>query len=271
MFYFGGELMQRPLTFLAVLTLALAARAATAAPLLAVDINDRTAGDPSAADPANTAPGFEAWSIDTGTTGSATTATRTLASGYTVTFDVFDDHDPNDGGSAGDNPGAFDDRDRVVPATAPNFNQLYDDFIFVGGSAGPTGGLDLRISGGALLPNKPYRVSIYSYDGIDANMGSATPNRTAAWLDGNNADAPVLVTNFTVNIPPATDDQYKFTGVAMTDAAGQLFLKGRRTTAADVSVYVNGVEVNNIPEPGALGLAASGLVVIVARRKQKTT
>jgi hypothetical protein len=246
-----------------MLCLALSPAAASAAPLLAVDINDRTVGDPTATDPGNTAPGFEAWSIDTGTTGSATTATRTLASGYTVKFDVFDDHDPNDGGSAGDNPGAFDDRDRVVPTTAPNLNQLYDDFIFAGGSAGPAGGLDLHISGGALQANTAYLVSIYSYDGIDANMGSATPVRTAAWLDGNNADAPVLITNFTVNLPPLTDDQYKFTGVAVTDATGQLFLKGRRTTTGDVSVYVNGIEVNAIPEPAALALAMiSGLFTV---------
>jgi hypothetical protein len=250
-----------------MLCLALFPAAASAAPLLAVDINDRTVGDPTATDPGNTAPGFEAWSIDTGTTGSATTATRTLASGYTVKFDVFDDHDPNDGGAAGDNPGAFDDRDRVVPTTAPTTNQLYDDFIFAGASAGPAGGLDLHISGGALQPNTAYRVSIYSYDGIDATMGSATPVRTAAWLDGNNADAPVLVTNFTVNLPPLTDDQYKFTGVATTDASGQLFLKGRRTTTGDLSVYVNGIEVNSIPEPASLALVlVSGLFTIGGAR-----
>ncbi len=234
------------------------------AALLAVDINDRTVADSLV----NTPAGFESWVINTGTTGSATTATQTLASGYTLSFDIFDDHDPNDGGAAGDSPGAFDDRDRVVPTTSPTLDQLYDDFIFAGGSAGPTGGLDMTIGGGALLPNTSYRVSIYSYDGIDANMASATPVRTADWLDGNNSDALVLSTNFTINMPPTTDNQYKFTGVAMTDASGILLLKGRRTTAADVSVYVNGVEVDAIPEPSSIALlfVAFGLLPLRKRR-----
>jgi hypothetical protein len=161
----------------------------------------------------------------------------------------------------------MDDRDRVVPTTAPTLNQLYDDFIFVGGSAGLTGGIDIRISGGALTPNTPYFVSIYSYDGIDANMQSATQLRTAAYFDGNNSDAPVLTTAFTINMPPTTDSQYKFTGVALTDAAGQLFLKGRRTTAGDVSVYINGIEVSGIPEPSSWALVClAGLWAGGARR-----
>jgi hypothetical protein len=249
----------------AVIVVGLCARGSSlVAALFAADINDRTVAD----SPTNTPAGFESWVIDTGTTGSATTATQTLASGYTLKFEIFDDHDPNDGGAAGDNPGAFDDRDRVVPTTSPTLDQLYDDFIFAGGSAGPTGGLDMTISGGALLPNTQYLVSIYSYDGIDANMSSATPVRTANWLDGNNSDAFVLATNFTIATPPTTDDQYKFSGMAMTDASGTLFLKGRRTTAGDVSVYVNGVEVAAVPEPmsSALGLTVVVLFPSLRRR-----
>ena len=238
---------------------------ASAAPILAFDINDRTEGE-TASDPSiNTAPGFSPYTISSGTNSTG------VVDGYTVNFDVFDDHDPvNDGGSTTtDSPGAFDDRDRVVPTTAPTLNQLYDDFIFVGNSAGLTGGVDLTISGGALLPNTPYFVSIYAYDGISASMGTNTPVRSAAWFDGNNLDAPVLTTTFTVNVPPVTDDQYKFTGIALTDAAGALFLKGRRVTAADVAVYVNGVEVNAIPEPASLGLAFATLAMIGVARLQR--
>jgi hypothetical protein len=232
------------------------------AALLAVDINDRTVGDPSSGDPNNTAPGFGGYVI------SGSPSSTGVVNGYTVQLDVFDDGG-EDGGAAGNQVGQMDDRDRVVPTTAPTLNQLYDDFIFVGGSAGPTGGIDIRISGGALAPNTPYLVSIYSYDGIDANMQSGTQLRTAAYFDGNNLDAPVLTTAFTINMPPTTDDQYKFTGVALTDAAGQLFLKGRRTTTGDVSVYINGIEVNAIPEPSSWALVgAAGLCVRAAKRRR---
>ena len=239
------------------------ATAASAAPLLAVDVNDRTAGDPTATDPANTASGFEPWLMNTGTT-----TTRTLTSGYTVQVDIFDDGDANDGGAAGNQPGAYDDRDRVVPTTAGNLNEVYDDFVFAGNSAGPTGGLDVKISGGSLLPSTQYLVSIYAYDGIDANMASAVPTRTANWLDGNNADALVTAATFTINQPP-TGDEYKFTGVAVTDSTGMLFLKGRRVTTADVAVYLDGLEVNVIPEPGGAMLSCLAAAALCGRRRRR--
>jgi len=244
--------MNRQLMFCVLTAAAVWAAPSAKAALLAVDINDRTVGDPGPADPANTAPGFLPYVISSGTSSTG------VVGGYTLNFDVFDDGDANDGGAAGNQPGAFDDRDRVVPTGAPTLNEIYDDFLFVGGSAGPVGGIDMRISGGALLPNTPYLVSVYAYDGIDANFGSATQTRTANWFDGNNGDAMVFTTQFTVNMPPTTDDQYKFTGVAITDGAGQLFLKGRRVTAADLAVYVNGVVVDAIPEPATLVLAGVG-------------
>src|SRR5689334_13769902 len=89
------------------------------AALLAVDINDRTVADAT-----NTPAGFESWVINAGGNGVAT-ATQTLASGYTLTFDAFDDHNPSDGGAAGDDAAAFDDRDRAVPTTAPTLNDIY--------------------------------------------------------------------------------------------------------------------------------------------------
>ena len=248
---------------LGVLFASAGATVASAAPLLAVDVNDRTVGDPTPTDAANTAPGFEAWLMDTGTT-----TTRTLTSGYTVQVNVFDDGDANDGGAAGNQPGAYDDRDRTVPTTAGNLNEVYDDFIFAGNSAGPTGGLDVKISGGALLPSTQYLVSIYAYDGIDANMASAVPTRTANWLDGNNADAAVTTATFTINQPP-TGNEYKFTGVAVTDSAGMLFLKGRRVTAADVAVYLDGLEVNVIPEPSGAMLSCLAAAVLCARRRRR--
>jgi hypothetical protein len=273
--------MTRHLMFLAAWAALVAVGPQVSAALLAVDVDAR-AGEPTPPSPAgpNTVAGFESFTIDT-PTGGVATATRTLASGYTVTFNVFDDNNANDGGPAGDSPGLFDDRDRVSPsgtpadpqpnAGAPTLNQLYDDFLFVGASAGPIGGIDLLISGGALTPNRQYRVSIYAYDGINASGGSGTPVRTANYFDGNNLDSLALTTVFATNVRPTADDTYKFTGVAMTDATGKLFLKGRRVTAADVAVYINGFEVSAVPEPASAALAGVCLPIaaLATRRRRK--
>jgi hypothetical protein len=257
--------MTRHLMFLAAWALLGGLTPASAA-LLSVDINDRTEGE--AANPVvNTASGFSPYTISSGTNSTG------VVNGYTVNFDVFDDGNPNDGGAAGNQAGAFDDRDRDTPNGTPTHNQLYDDLIFVGNSAGPTGGVDLTISGGALLPSRSYLVSIYAYDGISEAGGgaSATPVRSANWFDGNNLDALVFNTTFATNVRPATDDAYKFTGVAMTDGAGKLFLKGRRVSSGDVSVYVNGFVVSGIPEPASLALAGAclPLAALATRRRRK--
>jgi hypothetical protein len=261
--------MHRHLLILTALVALSATDRHALAALLRVDINDRTAGDPTPGDAANTAPGFSPYVM------SGSPSSTGVVDGYTVTFDVFDDGDPNDGGAAGNQVGQMDDRDRPSPVGAPTLNQLYDDFLFAGGSAGPTGGLDLRISGGALQPFTRYRVSLYSFDGISATGASAFPQRIADWFDGNNSDELVTRVEFFTNQHPTSDDQYKFTGTALTDGAGMLLLKGRRVTAQDIandlSVYVNGVVVEEVPEPAALAIiavAVFGLVQARSRRKE---
>jgi hypothetical protein len=263
----GGMLMTRHLQLVVAALLAFGSPQMSPAALLSVDINSRSGGESGTPD--NTPPGFESWVINT-PSGGVTTAVQTLASGYTVQFDVFDDGDANDGGAAGNQAGAFDDRDRVSPTGTPTANEIYDDFIFAGASAGPTGGLDMSISGGALQPNTQYLVSLYSFDGISSSGGSSVPNRTADWFDGNNADALAFTVNFATNVHPTTDDQYKFTGVATTDATGKLFLKGRRVTAVeianDLAVYVDGIIVDQVPEPASLIILGIGIAAASLRR-----
>src|SRR5439155_27091179 len=48
------------------------------------------------------------------------------------------DADAGEGAGGGDTNVAMDDRDRTVPSNSPSLAQLYDDFVFVGGSAGTT-------------------------------------------------------------------------------------------------------------------------------------
>ena len=239
----------------AMAALATLTPAASAAPILAIDFNDRTEGE--AGQELNTAPGFSPFTL--GGSGSQTSATGTV-NGFNLTLTVFDANGATGG------VGAMDDRDRAVPTTSPTLNQLYDDLIFVGNSAGDVGGgLDIAIdSGGQLAPNTPYLVSIYAFDGAGSNN---FPIRTANWTDGNNADAPILTTAFAVAVSPVTDDQYKYTGLAMTDASGNLLLKGRDATTGDIALYVNGLEINQVPEPGALTLLGLSSLLLTRRNR----
>jgi hypothetical protein len=109
-------------------------------------------------------------------------------------------------------------------------------------------------------------VAIYTYD---SDSTPVPQPRTANWLDGNNGDALILMTSFNAATAPTTDNQYRFTGVAMTNAAGTLFLRGRSTTGVATSpgVILNGFEINAIPEPTSFVVASlAGLAVLATRR-----
>ncbi len=253
------------LCIVVAVTLTCSTSAALAAPLLAIDF-DRRAGeltlDPTPPTGPNTAPGYGSFTIDAAT-GSDDTSTRTI-SGYDVTLTIFDDG-LEDGGAAGNQPGRFDDRDRLAPDDTPALAQIYDDFIFAGGTAGPTGGIDILIaSNGQLAPNTLYNVSIYVFD-MDAG-GAVGGTFTANYLDGNAADVVRMMSSYNSEVLPTTDDQYKFTEAFLTDASGNLLIKSRRTSAE--GVRLNGLEVNVVPEPGSAMLLTAGAVCLTMRRRR---
>ncbi len=223
----------------AILLLCAMANTSSATTFLKVDVDARLGDSTAGPAGANTVDGFMPFTLNAGTTGLQPTATGTVG-GYNIMLTaVLADGTPV-------TAGGLDDRDRAIPDTAPTLNQLYDDFIFANVSAAPTGtgengGLDMSISGGALVPNTQYNVSIYSYD-----TSSTNPVRTANWLDGNSENALSFVTTFDGAVNrPTTDNQYKFSGVFKTDPTGRLLLRARETATASHGVFINGFEISD--------------------------
>ncbi len=254
--------MNRQLLYLATLVAVSSLPQVTSGALLSVDINDRQSTDSP-----DTVSGFSSFVL-TGTSAVVTAPVTQTVGGYSVTLAPFDDMMDENTNTAGvqDAAGAIDDRDRATPTNSGllTYAQIYDDFVFAGGTTGFTGGMDLTVSGGALLPSTPYRVSIYAFD---TGSTAAPVPRTALWTDANNSNAPVLITSFDGAASPITDTQYRFTGVAMTNAAGALVLQGRNTIPIAVAggvtpaVFVNAIEIDVIPEPAALGLVTSAAMI----------
>jgi len=264
--------MKRQLLLLAALAMLATKTPTASAALLAVDVNDRSAPDALG----DTAPGFSPYVLTPAGTAVVTTASTQSIGAYSVTLTPFDDGLDENTTTAGiqNTVGAIDDRDRTTPVDGGllTFGQLYDDFVIAQTSAGPTGGMDLAVSGGSLAPNTQYRVSIYAFD---SGSTPAPQPRTANWLDGNNADALVLTTSFGGAVLPTGDNDYRFTGVATTDGAGGLLLRGRNTTpnaangTTTIGVFINGFEINEIPEPAALSLAMAGGIGLLASRRRR--
>src|SRR4029079_3864518 len=132
---------------------------ASAATLLAVDFSDRTT--------AVVQSGFSGWKMS-GTTAASSALESQAVGAYNVTLQAFDDGQDENNVTAGiqNTVGQIDDRPRTTPTNSGGFTyaDLYQDLIFAGASTGPTGGLDMTVSGGALLPNTQYLVSIYAFD-----------------------------------------------------------------------------------------------------------
>jgi hypothetical protein len=246
---------------------------ASAATLLSVDFNDRSAGTGGGV--SNTQAGFTGWKMS-GTTLASSALESQAVGAYNLTLQAFDDGlDENNVTTGVQNTvGQIDDRLRSTPTNsgALTYADLYQDIIFAGASTGPTGGLDMTVSGGSLLPNTQYLVSIYAFD---SGSTPAPQPRTANWLDGNNSDALVVATSFNGATLPTANDQYKFTGIAMTDATGKLLLHARNTTGyaaaggATIGVILNGLEVADVPEPASLAMIMLGATILKFNRPRR--
>jgi hypothetical protein len=232
---------------------------ANAVPLIAVDFNDRETVA-LGTEVGNTQAGFQSFTLKgvsapvAFTPEDATNGTTTNVLGaYTVSLVAFDDGLDEQNLMAGvqNTTGVVDDRDRATPVDGGALTnaQIYDDFIFANLNNGPTGGMNITVSGGTLVANKAYSVSIYSYD-----SGSGAPTRSANWFDATNTLAPVLSTSFVGSAAnnPTNNDQYKYSGIVQANGSGVISLQGRSTTPytttgngpANNGVFINALEIN---------------------------
>ncbi|MBN1123610.1 MAG: chitobiase/beta-hexosaminidase C-terminal domain-containing protein, partial [Sedimentisphaerales bacterium] len=105
--------------------------------------------------------------------------------------------------------GTLDDRRRSAP-TGIALEQVLQDFIF-----GNNSDVQIRLSG--LLANTAYDIVMYAYD-----TGS-TDTRHAVWTAN---DEPLFEILFDGSIPPSSAEDCKYHGEAVSDANGELFLRG---------------------------------------------
>lgn len=232
-------------------------RVADAAPLFAVDVNDRspdTTGDPDS----GTQPGFLPYylgPLGVESTFSNTAGVTQAVGDYSVTFAPAAGYADSSGGT-----GYLRDLDRdfsLPPGSTMTYHEVYDDFVF---QNFVSGGIRLTVSGGQLAPNTQYSISLYSYD------HGSTGLRTADYVDLNNNNAYVLTTSFAGGTVPFTNESNKYTGFAMTDASGVISLRGYSTSASPAN-FISGFEINAVPEPtAALGLIGLGGLLMARRR-----
>lgn len=229
--------------------LSVAGAQAAATKTLSVDINDR--GAPGAG---NTQTGFSEFIIGGVENNEITTDTTQSYGSLDVTI----------GHSNGLGIG---DRRRSQPTNGGSFTQqeLLRDFAFFrGGAEGLTGdGVDVLIEG--LLPSSEVTVTVWSFD------DGSTSTRVSDWFD-NAGNLEINDYSFNGSADPTDNDDYSFSYTDLTNAQGELLIRGRSEAGSDPRVFLNALEVEYqvIPEPATatLGMLALGGLGVMTRRRR---
>lgn len=219
----------------ASLALAMFARSTIAAPIISVDIDE--ASDP------DTAPGFTSLPVSFNSQLNPSVTVGAI----TVTLD-----------------GHWGARDRGVANPANNGaftdNLLLRDTVFPF-DPGP-GPFTMTVSG--LTPGLQYDTSLWSYDSA---VGTATYDISA---NGN-----LLRDDYSLTIPPTTNDQHRIDFLATADAAGKVVVslsdyKPAVGPTGYAEYRLNAIQMTLVPEPcgvALLGFAFAALCVVRCRVK----
>jgi hypothetical protein len=178
---------------------------------------------------------------------------------------------------------SMNSRDRGSPSGANGFNDndMFRDFVFAGGSGSNVQGenfLNLTISD--LTPLQGYEIALYSYDSAslanDMNWTATAPT-TSGGVDGWWAASPSGNNTFTA---PADQITLSFASgppvAAVFDltasAAGTISVWGYGGTGSgqnSASSYLDGFQLQAVPEPASVGLIAiTGFGLLARRRRQ---
>ncbi len=251
---------------------------ATAAVVLAIDVDERTADGSAVV--GSTQEGFQSFVIGNagGNVIQNTPTTRTFGAlsvtlaGVAGNVATTGTTTPGFGSSI---VADYDDRIRgsaaaPQPNNSPTFTlgNLLGDFVF--SRDNNNGGLDITIGG--LVPSTNYTLELWSFD------NGSTGTRVSDWT-ANGAliqeDYTFSGTNNTSFSAP-DDDFGKFTATITTDASGSVLLSGRRdetsrgtTGNIDFGVFFNGLRVSTIPEPSAALMVLAGAALGARRRSRR--
>ncbi len=197
--------------------------------VLKLDFNDRS-GNPTA----DTFPGFTSFLINSNLSDATAQTNPTVRIYGPITVSL---------SGTGLNPG-YNDRQRAEPTNNGAFTEslLLRDFI-VANTQVDNGGLNVAISG--LASNQLYAVTIWSFDIVGIGR------RVSDWF----ANGQLMVDNYTFDgrVLPVSNESYRFTFYARSDAVGQLLIAGRRDSTSvgsggtpDFGVYLNALQLEAI-------------------------
>ncbi len=235
----------------AAITFGTIAQAAVFQTILSVDFNlDEATDSPTLA-------GFNAFSLP-----STDASSGTIAQSFgemTVTL-------------IGDTTTSLKGRDRgeVSGGVGFNYSDLHRDFVQgLERTGAPTDAVattaatatSFTISG--LAANTQHQIQLWNLD-KDFNNGN-----NLSWWDTTNGtgDDAVFIGSIenSTSPNPATNDDFSVTGLVTSDATGTL--RFGATNTAPQAVFINGLELGVIPEPGSLALLGLGSLMILGRRR----